>query len=139
MPRSKKKKENRYKTRLLVRRVFILTKGLQSPIISYSLTTQTNEKEQKMPESMNEKPFEHPCRHGSVFRAKRCDFVGGVSVDIPKGLSVEQIIADAVEMGAFHTAHIWPKLNGFAGHGDIQFILEEKTGREKRESILELD
>ena len=89
-----------------------------------------------MSKNMNEKPFERCSRNGCHFTAERCDFVGGVSVDIPKGLSTEQIIADAYDMGMFHAVHIWPELNGFAGSDTVQFIRLRK-GR-KSGSLLEL-
>ncbi len=92
-----------------------------------------------MSKNMNEKPFEHHSRNGCRFTAERCDLRGGVSVEVPKGLSAEQIIADAFEMGMHHAAHIWPELNGFAGSDTVQFSLQGKKKTAKGDSILELD
>lgn len=69
----------------------------------------------------NEDKFEHRSRGGTNFRADRCDFVGGVSVIVPAGLSREQLLADVSEMIAFHVLNIRNELNGFSGYDCINY------------------
>lgn len=75
-----------------------------------------------MAKTLNEKPFEHRARNGTVFRAERCDFVDGVTAHVPRRLSPAQMMADAVELGAWHCANIVPQLNGFTGPPEVHVV-----------------
>ena len=68
---------------------------------------------------MNNKPFCHVCRHGTVFSATRCDFNDGVIVShVPKK---ELLAMDMAEMIGYHACVIHPELNGFQGYDCISF------------------
>ena len=68
---------------------------------------------------LNETPFSHNCRYGTVFSATRCDFRDGVIVtDIPKK---ELLAMDMAEMIGYHACAILPELNGFQGYDCISF------------------
>ncbi len=71
--------------------------------------------------TINDKPFEHRCSRGTVFRGDRCDLTGGVNVHKPAGLSEAQLGADFAEFAAWHTACIWEQLNGFPGWGRVDY------------------
>jgi hypothetical protein len=86
--------------------------------------------------SLNEKPFVHRSSHGTCFKAKRCDFVGGVIALVPKSLTPEQMMEDAAEMGAWHWANIVPQLNGFTGPAKIRTFSETLDEHERKEAIL---
>jgi hypothetical protein len=62
---------------------------------------------------MNEKPFEHSGCYGTMLTADRCDFKNGAQVVVPKGITQAQ---DMLEIGAYHSTRILPKLNGFHGY-----------------------
>jgi len=71
---------------------------------------------------LNERPYRHNCRHGSVFRAERCDFKGGVEVAFCNGkLTDKQRMEDVAEMIGFHAVNVYPYLNGFSGYDCIEF------------------
>lgn len=91
-----------------------------------------------MRETWNEKPFEHICHYGTVFKADRHDFVGGVTAYVPEYLTPEEIMADAVELGAWHWANIVPQLNGFTGPGRYTIVPRTLGAEEYREGILRL-
>lgn len=81
-----------------------------------------------MTKVLNERPLEHRCRNGTTFMAARCDFVGGVTAYVPLHLTLEEIIADAVELGAWHALNILPQLNGFTGPGTFTVHRERRSG-----------
>ncbi|MEK7602178.1 MAG: hypothetical protein AAB472_01720 [Patescibacteria group bacterium] len=66
---------------------------------------------------LNDKPFEHRCHNGTIFRADRSDFVGGVDVYFPARLCEMKRLQDVAEMTYFHTQNIIPRLNGYMGIG----------------------
>lgn len=72
---------------------------------------------------MNEKPFTHTSKNGTVFKAARCDLRGGVKVYAPAHLDHEDMMADAAQVAAFHAVNIHPHLNGFAGYDCIEWRL----------------
>jgi len=78
--------------------------------------------------TLNDQPFEYRSHNGVVFKAERSDFVGGVKVLIPPGLSVAEAMEDAAEMGAWHWANIVPDLNAFTGPATftIKYAEEEE-------------
>lgn len=78
-----------------------------------------------MSTTLNDKPFKHHCYHGTVFKAARCDFVGGVTAYAPPTLSEEMLMADATELGHWHALNILPRLNGFTGPVEITIRREK--------------
>lgn len=75
---------------------------------------------------LNERPLEHRARNGTVFTASRCDLLGGVTANVPKGLKPEQLAADSAEFGAWHGMCIWPDLRcHFSGYDTIRFTIVE--------------
>jgi len=68
-------------------------------------------------DTLNEKPFEHSCRNGTEVKAARCDFVGGVDLQVPGDLSDAEFAQDLFELGWYHAMNILPRLNGFTGMG----------------------
>jgi hypothetical protein len=74
---------------------------------------------------LNDNPFEHNCLHGTVFKAERCDFKGGVKVTFrDDAITDKQKMADVAQMIGYHAVNIYPRLNGFSGYDCIQFIFE---------------
>jgi hypothetical protein len=75
----------------------------------------------------NEKPFKYISRNGTSFSARRCDFVGGVSVTAKQFsgdvFPEKRMVQDVAEMIGYHAANIRPELNGFAGYDCIDFTL----------------
>lgn len=71
-------------------------------------------------EILNDKPFDHTCGHGTIVKAMRCDFVGGVDVYPPSHLTYNEIASDMIELGAWHWANIVPRLNGFTGGSALE-------------------
>lgn len=77
-------------------------------------------------EPMNEKPFEHRCRWGTVFTGNRCDLKDGVDVKVDSWVNESTnreacIASDYVEFAAWHALCIHPHLNGFQGYDCIAF------------------
>lgn len=89
-----------------------------------------------MDNNLNEKPFMYRSSHGTYFKAKRCDFVGGVIALVPKSLTPEQMMEDAAEMGARHRANIVPQLNGFTGPAKIRMLSETLDEHGRKEAVL---
>lgn len=89
-----------------------------------------------MREILNEKPFEHHCRNGTVFKARRCDFKGGVTAYIPDRMPLELMMEDASELAAWHWANIVPKLNGFTG--PAQFTILSRPDQKGWEKVLNM-
>jgi len=81
-------------------------------------------------EPINENPFEHTCRNGTVFTAKRCDFLGGVAFR-DESANEALFLQDLSEMIGFHACNIHPRLNGFQGYDCVNFVREE--GRSETE------
>lgn len=75
--------------------------------------------------NLNDTPFEHICVNGTKVRADRCDFVGGIDVNIPKGLTQEQVMQDMLALGSWHWANIVPSLNGYTGPPRIRITPQE--------------
>jgi len=86
---------------------------------------------------LNDKPFEHRSQNGTIFKAKRCDFVGGVDAFVLEGLTAEQIMEDAVELGAHHWANIVPELYGFTGPGSFRIHSRTPDEHEARMRLLQ--
>jgi hypothetical protein len=78
-----------------------------------------------MADFLNDRPFEHNCRHGSKFLAGRCDFGGGVTAHVPSGLTDAELASDIAEMIGFHATMILDegRLNGFRGYDNIRFTI----------------
>lgn len=75
---------------------------------------------------VNEKPFEHRCRNGTVFTGTRCDLRDGVDVQLDGWVKDvrgwrELVNCDYVEFAAWHALNIFPQLNGFQGYDCITF------------------
>jgi hypothetical protein len=73
---------------------------------------------------MNEKPFEHRCYNGTIFKCTRCDFRAPIRVTRDRKLSEEQIMQDTAEMISYHALNIWKHLNGFSGYDCLTFFIE---------------
>lgn len=69
----------------------------------------------------NDSPFEHTSQHGTEFKSDRCDLKNGVQVTIPEGSTPANLIADAVEMGAWHSMNIRPQFNPFNGYDTVKY------------------
>ncbi|MFZ2555531.1 MAG: hypothetical protein WAZ27_00945 [Minisyncoccia bacterium] len=67
-------------------------------------------------EWMNEKPFEYRSENGCRFKAARCDWYGGIDVEVPKELTDVQMAADFAEVAGYHAVNIREELNGFSGY-----------------------
>jgi len=80
--------------------------------------------EKFMGKFLNEKEFDHYCRHGSIFVASRCDFKGGVKIKNPPD-NTNYLLRDVAEMIGYHAMAIHPHLNGFSGYDNITFETEE--------------
>lgn len=75
---------------------------------------------------LNRHPFSHYAK-GLEFKAKRCDFVGGVEVH-GEVYRNEQLASAVSEMIGYHATNIWQHLNGFSGyggHGLFKFMPKE--------------
>jgi hypothetical protein len=70
---------------------------------------------------MNYRPFSHTSDHGTVFKATRCDFVGGVTIIRARDVTNAQLASDIAQMIGYHALQIYPELNGFAGYNCIQW------------------
>lgn len=79
-----------------------------------------------MTKFLNEKPFGHLCRFGTEFKAKRCDFQGGLTAHVPAHLTVEQILSDGIQVGGWHGVNIWTELNGFGGYDYLRIKIVPK-------------
>jgi|ETNvirnome_2_300_1030623.scaffolds.fasta_scaffold187152_1 hypothetical protein len=87
-----------------------------------------------MPQYLNEKPWEHQTRNGTIFRCKRCDFKGEpiVVTNWPRTergeLIGESFAADVAEMIGWWTVNIMlddkldPRI-GFSGFDTIEWDL----------------
>jgi hypothetical protein len=75
---------------------------------------------------LNEKPFEYCSSNGTVFKADRCDFQGGVTATVQEDISREDLMTDVAGMVGFHATNIWSKLNGFQGYDCVRFVVEEE-------------
>ena len=79
-----------------------------------------------MKEFLNEIPFSHISHCGTKFRAKRCDFRGGIEVienDVTTTYKnrIEMLMKDTAEMIGWHACNIRPELNGFSGYVCLNF------------------
>jgi hypothetical protein len=74
---------------------------------------------------LNENKFEHYGHYGTLFTADRCDFRGGVKVEIPNCISKEALMSDISEMVAYHAINIFPRLNGFQGYDCIDYLIKK--------------
>jgi hypothetical protein len=72
---------------------------------------------------MNDKPFTHDSRHGTRFKATRCDFRDGVELIDLGDATTKELISDVAEMIGYHATNIHPNLNGFAGYDCIQWTI----------------
>ena len=64
--------------------------------------------------SLNDKPFEHRARHGTVITATRCDFQDGYELFRPSHLTNEKFASDVAEIFHWHAMNICPDLNGYS-------------------------
>ncbi len=76
-----------------------------------------------MSKFINDKPLEHMCRNGTVFKSERCDLKSGVRVYSSWELDKLQLAADFAEFGAWHAVNYWNQLNGFSGYDNIIYKL----------------
>jgi hypothetical protein len=67
-------------------------------------------------------PFMHQCSYGVVFKADRCDFKGGVSVEFRQHITASQFGLAVAEMIGYHATSILPYMNGFAGYDTVRFL-----------------
>ncbi|MBI1960784.1 MAG: hypothetical protein HYS43_00695 [Candidatus Liptonbacteria bacterium] len=74
---------------------------------------------------MKEKPFEYMGLHGTRFKADRCDFRNGVTVEVRPGISQGKLAQAVAGMAGYHATVILPKLNGFAGYDAVTFTVSE--------------
>ena len=72
---------------------------------------------------LNEEPWEHRCKNGTVFRSSRCDFREGVVVTTRISTTEKQLLQDVGEMVAYHAMTIHSQLNGFQGYDCITYTL----------------
>lgn len=77
---------------------------------------------------MNDMPFEHICKNGTVFTCERCDFRAPVKVKTEFSLMemadveiLQRIFVDISEMIGYHSKNIWEQLNGFSGYDCIHY------------------
>ncbi len=79
-----------------------------------------------MKEYMNNKPFTHICRLGTVFHCEKCDlsrkiYYSGAPDGCHSKLKMEAFGKDVAEMIGYHAVNIRPELNGFAGYDCLVF------------------
>jgi hypothetical protein len=70
---------------------------------------------------MNNKPFGHTSRYGTIVTSDRCDFANGITIIKDHNLSEDRYISDIAEAFGFHAANILPNLNGFQGYDCLKF------------------
>lgn len=84
-----------------------------------------------MTQFLNDTPFRHVSKNGTVFTADRCDFRNGVQVMIPQNLPDCKLIQDTAEMIGWHAHNIWGRLSNFTGydyiHYEIVWVPDDST------------
>lgn len=74
-----------------------------------------------MNNTANERPWEHLCAHGTVFKCNRCDLVGEIVAHVPENISELELMADVAEMAGYHATNVRDRLHGFCGYGALTF------------------
>ena len=75
----------------------------------------------------NDKPIEHRCHNGNVFKCQRADLKEKIIVVRDRDFTApdmtfdEGLIKDVAEFIGWHALVIWPELNGFSGYDTIHF------------------
>lgn len=59
--------------------------------------------------------------NGVYFIAPNKNFVGGVFIVYPEDKELKYVAQAIAASAAFHSMHIWPTLNGFAGYDACQY------------------
>lgn len=72
------------------------------------------------------KPFAHSSKNGTKFHAPKKDLSEGFDVKIPLNLTEDLLIADVVEMAAYHATVIEPSLSLFSGYGGLKFRVQRE-------------
>jgi hypothetical protein len=66
--------------------------------------------------------IQHNAYNGIVFTSATPDLLQGVTVIMPeRELSIDEIVADTAEFGAWFVQNIHPTLNGFQGMGAVKY------------------
>ena len=68
--------------------------------------------------------IQHNSYNGIVFTSATPDLLRGVNVIMPEWeLSIDEIIADTAEFGAWFVQNIHPTLPSFQGMGSVKYII----------------
>lgn len=70
----------------------------------------------------NNKPIEHRCSNGNVFKCERADLGAKIIVVKDDYLSkTEDLISDVSEFIAWHALNIYPELKAFSGYSHLKY------------------
>jgi hypothetical protein len=75
-------------------------------------------------EILNTKAIQHMSSNGTTFKADRGDLQSGVRVLSAWNTSLEHMMSDFAEFGAWHLMNIHPSLHGFGGYDTITYTIE---------------
>jgi hypothetical protein len=76
---------------------------------------------------IDERPFAHLCKHGTLFKAARYDLRGGVTATVRPDMTPEQLMQDAAQFAGYHATNIHPDLERFGGYDTINITIQSDT------------